>query len=90
MIDRCCSVQERDSVRCVVDSKAEFSRIWTMNKVYLKMRGTGIVQDLMTADTAALYREIEMQKINGCYIAVANENFGGDRYETNQTPKVNI
>ncbi len=86
VMDRCCSSQEREMIAQSTEPVTEFCRIWAMKEAYLKMMGTGIAKDLTATDTTKLSEKIEVQKINGCYIAVVNEDFRGDRNETDKTP----
>ncbi len=90
VVERCCSTREQELIRQATDPASAFCRIWAMKEAYLKMIGTGIVQDLARTDTTKLSEKIEVQQINGCYIAIANEDFGGEKDATDQTPTAYI
>ncbi len=85
VVERCCATREQELIRQATDPADAFCRIWAMKESYLKMIGTGIVQDLARTDTTKLSEKIEVQQINGCYIAIASENIGGETDATDKT-----
>lgn len=73
--ERCCSDAELQLLKLSADPASEFTRIWTMKESYLKMKGTGIADDLSAVDTTNLRNKIKTFTNNGCYISVTSADF---------------
>ena len=70
--NHCCSSAELRLLEDSANPAVDFTRIWTMKESFLKMKGTGIVDDLCTLDTTKLQDRIKTFAINECYISVAS------------------
>lgn len=70
--NHCCSAAEKQLIKDSEDPAAAFTKIWTIKESYLKMKGTGIINDLCTVDTTILKSKIKTFRINDCYVSVAS------------------
>lgn len=50
VIDYCCSEAERSAIAASDDPALTFTRFWTCKESYLKMLGTGIIDDMRTIE----------------------------------------
>lgn len=73
--ERCCSKDELIVLNHSNEPASEFTRMWAMKESYLKMKGTGIIDDLRIVDTTKLSDRIKTFIYNDCYIAVASADF---------------
>lgn len=73
--ERCCSEEELNVLGHSDEPASEFIKMWSMKESYLKMKGTGLIEDLRMVDTTKLSDKIKTFIYNGCYIAVASAEF---------------
>lgn len=71
----CCSAAELRLLKESADLASEFTKMWTIKESYLKMKGTGIIDDLRTVDTTKLKSKIKTFRIDDCYVSVASAEY---------------